>query len=527
MVSTLNLTIAILWFLSAVVDYSDYSYLWQLKEYRLDRMRDFFSTRQGKMYLLRYQLAIRSFLAAALSLWPINEVLTLKYILIIIFCIDIIHTAVRFGHGKIRHPRITPKAVLVIGLSLVLESALIVFLHDWSIVFVLMIIRFVIIAAVAIILTVPTRLLKQYYIRLAAKKISRYPNLIVIGVTGSFGKSSVKEFLAHILSSKYAVIRTPLNINTEIGVAQFILRSSFEGKQVFIVEMGAYRIGEISLVCEMVHPTIGVLTAINEQHLSLFGSIQHTQEAKYELLRSLPSSGLAVANSDNPYCREFLSELASPVATFGYDEEYAPSCQITEVEKTHEGVACVLAVGKETLRLGTQLIGEYHCMNIAPCVLVAKRLGMTNEEIIEQCKTLPQTGIRRYPYGKCTIIDDSYNSNPDGFKSALVVMSAFPSSKRRIVVTRGMLELGTRSDELHERIGEEISFTADELVLLTRDFEAPLRKGVGTKYRTTIVVKDKPAELLEFIRSKKNTDCVILLENRVPSVVYQEITQRT
>ncbi len=528
MMSSINLVIALFWFLSAAVDYSDYGYLWQLKEYRLDRMRDFFSTKQGKLFLLRYQMLWRTCLVVLAALWPFNETLVLKHCIIAFFGIDILVALSRLIRHTLRHPKFTAKAILVTATSLFLEGGIFLLTHDWSVLLMLMVVRFFIMSFLVQGMALPTQWIKQYYINKATKKIASYKNLIIIGVTGSFGKSSVKEFLGHILSSKYSVIRTPLNINTEIGIAKFILRSSFQDKQVFIVEMGAYTIGEIGLICSMVHPKIGILTAINEQHLSLFGSIKNTQQAKYELLRSIPQDGLAITNSDNEYCREFLTELAAPVQTFGYDEEFNPDCRIEDVHKTKDEWTCVLELrNKQQLPLSTQLIGEYQCMNIAPCVLVALHVGFTKEEIIAQCRTLPQTGLRKYGYGNCTIIDDSYNSNPTGFKSALQVMSSFPSERRRVVITRGMLELGEKSDELHERIGEEIAFAADELVLITRDSEVPLRRGVGTKYRTTIVIKDNPEELLDYVRELKPTNAIILLENRIPSVVHNELTKRS
>ena len=141
------------------------------------------------------------------------------------------------------------------------------------------------------------------------KQTAQYPDLTVIGITGSYGKSSVKEFLGHFLETEFSVIKTPRNTNTEIGVAQFVLASNFADKDVFIVEMGAYRPGEIKLICDMVRPSIGVLTVIAEQHLSLFGSIKNIQSAKYELLRSLPTNGFAVTNADNAYCTELLDTL--------------------------------------------------------------------------------------------------------------------------------------------------------------------------------------------------------------------------
>ncbi|HYE60066.1 MAG TPA: UDP-N-acetylmuramoyl-tripeptide--D-alanyl-D-alanine ligase [Candidatus Kapabacteria bacterium] len=527
MLSVLNVFIACLWLFSAVVDYTEFTYLWQLKEYRWDRFRDFLSTRQGRMYWLRYQLLWRSGIAIIMFFWPLNDVPSVKYALVLLFSADVLYTLYRLFRGWIRRPKPTMKAAIIIVGSLVLEGTLFLLAQDWAILFLLLITRFLLLTFIVFLLNQPTRLLKQYFIRKAQKKIERYPNIRIIGVTGSYAKSSVKKFLFHILSEKYRVLKTPKNINTEIGVAQCILSNNLDNVDIFIVEMGAYRKGEIKYICDMVHPSIGILTAINEQHLSLFGSIQETQAAKYELLRSLPENGLAVTNSDNVYCREFLDELKTTVQTFGYDKEWKPTCQITNIKDTDTSVEFSFTVENSSVQITTPRMGDYHAMNIAPCILVAKYLGMSDAEIKERCVTLPVTTLGTYQYGNCTIIDDSYNSNPEGFKSALAYISTFPSKRRRIVITRGMLELGNKSDELHERIGEEIAFTTDELVLISRDYEEPIRRGIGMKYRTTVIVKENPSDLLDYLREIKETDAVILLENRVGKVIHDELTSKS
>ena len=148
---------------------------------------------------------------------------------------------------------------------------------------------------------------------------------------------------------------------------------------------------------------------------------------------------------------------------------------------------------------------------------------MTREEIIKAIETLPQT-IRIYKYGKCDVIDDSYNSNPNGFRAMLDFITKFKYERKRIVLTRGMLELGERSNEIHEQMAGEIAYTTDELVLITPDFEEPIRKGaVGLKYNLDIKTIFEPEKLLKYIKSLKETDAVILLENRIPSIVIDEI----
>jgi UDP-N-acetylmuramoyl-tripeptide--D-alanyl-D-alanine ligase len=135
----------------------------------------------------------------------------------------------------------------------------------------------------------------------------------------------------------------------------------------------------------------------------------------------------------------------------------------------------------------------------------------------------PEKTMKILTYGKTTVIDDSYNSNPDGFKAALLYLASFSSGRKRVVITRGMVELAEKSYELHHKIGEEIAFCADELVIISKDFEGSLRSGINPKYRTTVFLKDNPKDLLVYIRSLRETRAVILLENRIPKIVYNEI----
>lgn len=522
MISSINITIFILWLLSSLADYFNYTHIFQLKEYRWDRFRDFLSTEQGKKYLFSYQFLWRSFIAIIIFFWPINEVIYVKNILIVLFSIDFIYNLYRFLRKKLYRPVFTKKASLIISLTILLEGSLFLLKKDWMALIVLLIIRFLLIGFVIKIVDLFSLLVKKYLVKKATQKIQKYNNLIIIGVTGSYGKTSIKKFLGHILSIKYKIIFTPKNINTEIGIAQFILKNDFSNYQIFIVEMGAYKKGEIKSICNMVSPKIGILSAINEQHLSLFGDIKSTQETKYELLRSLPENGLAVVNNDNFYTREFIHELKTNVKTFGLDPENNPNCLIKDIHTNLNGLYCKGIINNKEYEVQTKLIGEFNAMNIAPCILVATFLGLNPEQIKKQIETLP-TNLEIFNYGNCIIINDSYNSNPDGFKAALDVLNKYPSSKKRIIITRGMLELGEKSKKIHKNIGEEISFIADELVIITPDFAKFLKAGILEKYKINVIEKFEHIELLNYVKNLKNNDCVILLENRIPTIVMDEL----
>ena len=343
----------------------------------------------------------------------------------------------------------------------------------------------------------------------------------VIGITGSYGKSSTKEFLSHILSGAFNVIKTPKNINTEIGIAKFVLKTNFKKADMFVVEMGAYRVGEIKAICDMVHPTIGILTAIAQQHLSLFGSIENICKAKHELLYALPKDGIAVTNSDNTYCRKHLDELDATVLTFGTEPAFNPTVRIRNIENIKHGIRATAIAHGEERTIEAPVVGVHNAFNIAPAALVAHALGMTKDVIDKQIMTLPKGhgSLKEHRYGKALILDDSANSNPDGFKAALDVLNTYPSDKKRIVITRGMMELGEQSNELHEQMGGEISFVADELVIITPDFVDSISTGVVGKYKTNIRKIFNHADLVRYIESQKDEHVVILLESRMPSAV--------
>ena len=521
----LHLAIIALWGLSALFDYLDFASILQLKEYRLDRLRDFWKSHQGQHYIRRYGLLWRTLLCTALLFWPINPNITIRYILLALFSIDALRLCGTILKHKLRRPKITIKVAAIISVAFLIEIGLALYKHSWDAVFGLIILRPFIIALVTFASNNVTQQLKNWYIYRATKKIARFPNVTVIGITGSYGKSTVKEYTSHILGKKFRVLRTPGNINTDIGVAMFVLRQNLAEADVLVVEMGAYKIGEIDKICQMVKPKIAVLTAIIEQHLILFGSIENVQQAKYELLRAIPANGLVVTNADNTYCVEFLPELACKnQQTFGEELDNHPTLLIDEAGYRNGFASGQYSYQGRDWHITAPVVGAHQVTNLAPAVMVATHLGMSQEEITVACATLPagDHGLKIFPFGQATIIDDSYNSNPAGFSAALEVLSSFPSSQSRVVITRGMLELGDRHDEIHETIAEEIAFCADTLVIITPDAADALQRGVDRlhdKFHLKVEQMYDSGALRNYLVGLKETSSVILLENRVPETV--------
>lgn len=458
-----------LWFVTAVIDYARYGYFWQLKEYRLRNMRDFLHTRSNVLQVYNVWGALRRRL----------------------------------------RPQLTNKMKLILVCAIGVELVLLGTMLSWGMLVLLILLRFVTLSIAVGALYVPTLLAKQYYIRRATRMLARYPNLTVIGITGSYGKTTVKEFLAQVLATQYTVIKTPEHINTEIGIARFMLRTDFSRVDVFVVEMGAYKPGDIATICNMVHPRIGILTAINEQHLALFGTIRTTQHTKYELLRALPVDGLAVVNSDNQYCRELLDTLRTRVVTFGTDATQAPRYMVQHSTTDAHGIRFEC----DNTTYTAPLYGTHHAMNIAPVIAVAIELGMDVPSIQDAVHTLTSITLRTMQCGAATIIDDSYNSNPVGFRAALNVLAATAHGRRAVVVTRGMQELGSRSDALHKEIAQHIGTVAHTLILISPEHELALRAGLPS---TVNVQQCFDAVSLErTLDTFRTQPVVVLLENRL------------
>lgn len=527
MINGFNLIIFSLWLISAVADYSQFCYLWQLKEYRKDRFRDFLKSKQGKQFWMQYPLFWRSFIALIMFFWPINDGVLVREIILVVYTVDVLNAIHKFLRKKLLRPHITPKSVAIVGAAACVEGLILLGTHDWAALFLMLILRFFLLSIVVGIFSFPTIWYKKWKIRAARKKLEKFSSVKVIGITGSYGKSSTKEFLSSILAGKYQVIKTPKNINTEIGIAQFILKTDFSACDYFVVEMGAYTKGEIALICSMVRPTYGILTTIAEEHLALFGSIQNIQQAKYELLRALPHTGFAVTNADNAYCMEHLSELSAPYATFGIEEEYHPTALITYTEKQKDfvGICFSLALRGETHTFTAPIVGEHNAQNIAAAVLMAEHIGMSMSDIHTRVSTISAEHgvIRVYKYGMATIVDDTYNSNPRGFRAALAVLASYSGQKKRIVITRGMLELGALSDEKHEEVAGEIAFSADRLIIISPDSAEALERGAVKKYGITVEKIFDSDQLVRLVQTLKNQDVIVLLENRLPHAVVEEI----
>lgn len=355
------------------------------------------------------------------------------------------------------------------------------------------------------------------FINDAKKILKEKKNLTVIGVTGSYGKTSVKNTLKTLLSGDYNVLITPGNFNTALGVVITIRQHLTPIHEIFICEMGAKNVGDIKEICDIVQPKYGIITSIGSAHLETFGSIQNTIKTKFELEDSVSQNGGTIfLNYDNEHIRD--KKVTSKKVTYSINEKNT-NFKAENIKVDENGSSFKLNLDGEAVKFETSLLGKHNILNIAGCVAIAKTLGISNETLVSRVKLLRPVEHRQQvlkrPFG--LIIDDAYNSNPTGAKSALDTLALFDMTK--IVVTPGMIELGDEFYQRNKEFGMQIADIADIVVLVGQKQTLPIQDGLKEKNypKEKINIFSNMADALNFaINLNVNNKKAILIENDLP-----------
>ena len=322
--------------------------------------------------------------------------------------------------------------------------------------------------------------ISECYFRDARRKLLSNPKLVRIGITGSYGKTSVKHILGTILSEKYPTLITPASFNTPMGVTRAIREKLLPSHQIFVGEMGARHVGDIREMCRLVHPTIGIITSVGPQHLETFKTIERVAATKYELIEALPAEGShSYFYDDASYVRQMYERTRKPKTLCGTDPEHC-DCWCDDVRVSAEGSHFTLHIrGLGSIECQTRLLGEHSIHNILLAAAVAADLGLTLRQISHGVEKLAPVKHRlellTHP-GSFTIINDAFNSNPVGAKAALKVLQGFPA--RRIIITPGMVELGEREAEYNREFGREMASCVDIAIIVGKNRAVPILEGL-------------------------------------------------
>lgn len=548
------------WFPHVVSRVFKHTYLWQIKEYRWDRMLA--HIRETKVHLLNYlQTTIALFLfLGGMFLIKFLENKWLYIVLVVGFsyyCFITLDTATKAYVRKLVRPKLSIRnglvlvgafvfALLPLLFSLLFFSSLyegpfnlkesispatpgtivphridsgviVIPLETITIVlFFFMMFLYDLLTPLLVTLfvsmTAPVAaFFRHRMVQRAEKKIQSIENLRIIGITGSYGKSTTKQLLYEILRKRYNTFATPKNVNTDIGVAQTVLQHLSGRTDVFIVEMGAYKKGEIRKACEIAQPDISIITGINEQHIALFGSLEQTLRAKYEIVEYAKEDATIVLNGDSPMLISIAGKSRKKELFYSTSKEL--DLYATDIKSKDDHVEFNVHTKDESVRFEVRMLGQHNVSNILAATATARLLGLDLTEIRDILKNLSKTKrvgrlhIKKSLFGY-RVIDDSYNSNPAGFRAALDVIDSYKADQK-ILVTIGILELGDKANTVYKQLSKRIVGTCDILVT-TSDKLNRYVKEADPKFK--IIFDRGIKKQLEFLQKGVGKNDIVLFE---------------
>jgi UDP-N-acetylmuramoyl-tripeptide--D-alanyl-D-alanine ligase len=335
----------------------------------------------------------------------------------------------------------------------------------------------------------------------------------LIAVTGSAGKTTTKEAIAHVLRTRFRVLKSEGNFNNHFGLPLMLLKLEPE-HDVAVIEMGMSHAGEIRALAKIAQPEVGVVTNVAAVHLEFFDSIAGIARAKYELIESLPANGVAVLNTDDEYVSQFGRDFKGKVVMYGT----RPTADVRAENvkpRGARGVEFDVIVGSVRERATLPLVGEHNVLNALAAVAVGVQRGLKPSEAVAALATLAPADKRGQvlQLGNITVINDCYNSNPKALQAMVDALAAMPA-KRRIVVAGEMLELGPAGEELHRRAGSHMAGKKIDMLIGVRGLtkamvEEARQSGITAEYVAT------PEEAAEWLaRQTRDGDVVLLKASR-------------
>ncbi len=314
-----------------------------------------------------------------------------------------------------------------------------------------------------------------HFINDAKRRLRDAGDMTIIGVTGSYGKTSVKHYLGELLAVKYNVLITPESYNTPMGVVRTVREHMKPGTEVFVCEMGARHVGDIKELCDLVHPDHGIITSIGPQHLETFFTMENVVSTKYELADALPKGGMLFLNWDNDLVRDNAGKYEGIRNVIPY---YGAGYRADNVRLTPQGTAFeVVTPDGEREAYVTSLIGAHNIVNVTGAIAVAHSMGIALKDL-----KIPVRRLHGVPHrlelkrnGRLNVIDDAYNSNPAGSKAALDTLAMFDGLK--VMITPGMVELGDKEEEYNREFGRHAAEVVDHLLLVGHGRTDAIRAG--------------------------------------------------
>lgn len=366
------------------------------------------------------------------------------------------------------------------------------------------------------------KIINNYYILKANKKLLSLPNLIRIGITGSYGKTTNKFILDTMLKQKYKTISSPHSYNTPLGLTRVILQQIKPDDQIFIAEMGAKKVGEIKELCEIIKPNHGILTSVGTQHLESFKTQENIKQTKFELAKYI-ENGYMIFNGDSKICLELFNEYKNENKIITYQEDPNGFCYCDEIKADEKGLQFVLHIGTEQTKCVSQLLGKHNLQNISMCSALAYKLGVSLKQIKHAISLLTPTEHRleivKTENKNMIVIDDSYNASVEGCKAALEVLNMY-KDYHKIIVTPGIVEMGKLETTANFDFGKDISQVCDTVIIVNELNHKSIEEGLSCNNfnKENIIFVENLTEAKEKLTIFANKKTVVLFENDLPDL---------
>ncbi len=522
-VNILGMTIVMLTLLSQVE-------LWQRKEYRLDRLRAYLRDTAVNQYASILFVAL-FMIAGGWTMFIYGDDISASAFGLSALSILTVYHVMKIKQRGIYRPCFTPKAILIgtlAGLGLIIP---IIYVLTFQIVISVQWTTIILLAPIVTAFSVGfvnivTHIRKRKMIAAATRLRHDQKNLVVVGITGSFGKTSTKFFLHQILSYVgCSHLVTPKRLNSVFPVAQHMLKSLSSQTEIYVVEMGAYRRGEIAELVQLTQPQIGAITAMGNQHLELFGTQEKLVQAKWELVAGLPADGIAVLNADDQRIRKMARHEKRRIVW--YSAQKPADVYITHLQFLSKEISCQLHIRRETFKVIIPLLGEGSLMSVLSACALALSLGLQPKDIAEALHTLkpvPKTMELRSAIRGATIIDDSYSANAASVQDAINHLSRFPQQSK-IVVLMPLIELGSAAATTHRQIGQQIARSGLKAIVAGVNYRHDIMAGFATikESKATISFISNPNKLQAKLIAMLHPDTVMLLAGRLPKSVRRAV----
>ncbi len=376
-----------------------------------------------------------------------------------------------------------------------------------------------VIAPLGVIILYPIeKLIVNAYKSKCKKVLKKRKDLIIVGITGSYGKTSTKVYLTKFLQTKFKVCATPSSYNTPMGVCKVVLNDLKDDDEVLVAEMGAKKVGEIKELCDMVCPTYGIITAVGEQHLDTFKSLDNIIKTKSELYENLPNDAVCVFNVANSNVKDMyeVCTLKNKIAT-GDDETFL---QAKNIIATCDGLEFDILYKGKLYKTHTTILGEHNVQNILSACALALKMGVSINDILKVIPTLKSAEHRlelKQLENDIVLIDDSFNSNIQGTAVALETLKLFEDG-RKIVVTPGLVELGKKENAENYEFGKRIAEACDIAILVGKNQSENIKKGLldAGFNQENIIMQDSLFEVTNMFKTLLKPNDVVLLENDLP-----------